>query len=197
MITRNLTRSNKIKSRCYNIPMKISYPYSSNHYEAEDFGFKLIEKKENYKNRRSIYVILFDDMNRIATIKYRDEIGKMYPLPGGGVDDGEEWIDGLVREAKEEVGCNITDINPVGSFGSYDNPKLMSYLSIICTAKLQGEPVDPAPTEDYEQGSELVWVTSDELIKKIENLAGPVDSARDDRSRFTLEIIKHVLAKSH
>ncbi|MFA7191801.1 MAG: NUDIX hydrolase [Candidatus Paceibacterota bacterium] len=156
--------------------MEISYPYPANHFEAEDFGF-----------------ILIDDKNNIASIKYRDEIGRMYPLPGGGVEDGEEWIDGLIREAKEEVGCNITDIKPVGSFGSYDNPTMRCFKSIICTAKLQGEPVAPAPTEDYEQGSELVWKTADELIKKIEDLADPEDSNRDDRSRFTLEILKKTL----
>lgn len=173
--------------------MEISYPFSANHFEAEDFGFILIDDKKNYSIRRSIYAVIFDDKNNIASIKYRDEIGKMYPLPGGGVEDGEKWKDGLIREAKEEVGCNIKNINPIGSFGSCDNPTMRCFQSIICTAKLLGEPVAPSPTEEYEQGSKLVWVTADEMIKKIEDLANPVGSARDFRLSFTLEILKKTL----
>ncbi len=173
--------------------MEISYPNSAKHFDAEDFGFILNGAKNNYSNRRSIYVLLFDDENKIASIKYREEIGHMYPLPGGGVNEEEEWTEGLMREVKEEIGCIIKDIKPIGSFASYDNSTMKCFQSIICIAKLHGKPGNPTSTEDYEQGSNLVWVTMEELIKILEGLAGPVYNPKDDRSFFTLEILKNTL----
>ena len=169
--------------------MKISYPYSTKHFDAEDFGFILNGDKKNYFNRRSIYVLLFDDENKIASIKYRREVGHIYPLPGGGVNEEEGWREGLMREVKEEVGCIIKDIKPVGSFASYDNSTMRCFQSIICIAKLHGEPGNPTSTEDYEQGSKLVWVTTKELVKTLEELAG----LKDDRSYFTLKILNNAL----
>ena len=172
--------------------MKITYPYLANHINPEDLGFILKADKESYSNRPSIYVLLFNDEGKIASIKYRKEIGPMYSLPGGGVADGEDWEEGLIREIKEEIGCDIKDIKPIGSFDSYNNSTLKCFQSIVCTAKLQGQPHLSQPAEDYERGSKLVWITMEELIKKLEDLAGPVDSIRDDRSCFTLEILKKV-----
>jgi ADP-ribose pyrophosphatase YjhB (NUDIX family) len=170
--------------------MKISYPFLENHINPEDLGFSVNADKENYSKRPSIYVLLSNDDGNIASIKYREEIGPMYPLPGGGVDEDEEWEQGLMREIKEEIGCDIKGIKPIGSFGSYDDKMMRCFQSIVCTAKLDGQPQPPKPTEDYEQGSELIWITMSELIKRLEDLAGPIDSMRDNRSCFTLEILK-------
>lgn len=173
--------------------MDITYPHSINHFEVEDFGFVLTAKKEDYSKRPSIYALVFNDKGEIASIKYREETGRMYPLPGGGVDEGESLIQALVREVLEEVGCNIKNIKQVGSFGSYDNRSMRCFQSVICFADLDGEPQEPKPAEDYEQGAELVWITPAKLISKLEALAGPVDNTKDGRSRFTLEILKNTL----
>jgi ADP-ribose pyrophosphatase YjhB (NUDIX family) len=170
--------------------MKISYPYSTKHLDAKDFGFTLKGDKKSYSNRPSIYVLLFNDEGKVASIKYREEVGRIYPLPGGGVNEREEWEEGLMREVQEEIGCAIKDIKPIGSFDSYDNSTMRCFQSVICRAKLQGEPTNPESVEDYEQGAELIWITTEDLIKRLEELAGPVESVKDDRSRFTLEILK-------
>lgn len=173
--------------------MKISYPVIFNHVNPEDLGFKLKADKESYSNRPSIYVLLFNDEGKIASIRYREEIGPMYPLPGGGVGEDEEWSEGLIREIREEAGCDIIDVKPIGSFDSYDNKAMRCFQTMICTAKLDGQPQSAQPTEDYEQGMGLVWVTMPELVKKLEELANPVDITKDDRSFLTLEILKKVL----
>ncbi len=110
-------------------------------------------------------------------------------MPSGGINEGEEWEEGLIREAREEIGCAIKDIKPVGSFGSYDNSTMKYFQSIICTAKLHGEPENPESAEDYERGPELVWITREELVKNLEELAGPAGTVKDDRSFFTLEVL--------
>lgn len=169
--------------------MSISYPHPTNHLDAQDFGFTLHDSKENYSNRPSIYALLSNDEGKIASIKYREDIGRIYPLPGGGVNEGEDWEAGLMRELNEEIGCTITDIKPIGSFDSYDNVTMKCFQSIICTAKLSGELKDPESVEDYEQGAKLIWISREELIQKLEELAGPVDRMQDDRSFFTLKIL--------
>jgi len=171
--------------------MKIYYPYLINHFNAEYFGFTLKGDRKIYSNRPSIYVLLYNNDDNIASIRYREEVGRMYPLPGGGVNEGEGWEKGLMREVKEEIGCTIKDIKPIGSFDSCDNLTMRCFQSIICIAKLQREPENQESVEDYEQGSKLVWITKEELVKKLEELAGPVDSIKDDRSLFTLEILKN------
>ncbi|GEM_PF-2412546 len=172
--------------------MKISYPYLPNHFNAEDFGYVLKGDIKDYSVRPSIYVLLFNDEGKIASIKYREEVGRMYPLPGGGVDDGETWEGALMREVKEETGCVIKDILPIGSFGSYTYSNMTYFQSIICTAKLNGLPSSPKPVEDYEQGMKLLWITKEELIRKLEEIIGPVDTLKDYRSLMTLEIIKNI-----
>lgn len=49
-------------------------------------------------------------------VKRSDEdeyLAGMWELPGGGVDDGEQWEETVVREAKEETGLDVKVIKPV------------------------------------------------------------------------------------
>ena len=49
------------------------------------------------------------------TERYHD-----YSLPGGGVDDGEALVEGLIRELEEETGArNIRNIEPMGIYEEY------------------------------------------------------------------------------
>lgn len=51
----------------------------------------------------------------LYTQRYHD-----YTLPGGGVDEGEDIIQGLVRELQEETGAqNIRNIVPFGIYEEY------------------------------------------------------------------------------
>jgi 8-oxo-dGTP diphosphatase len=173
--------------------MKISYPHPENHFTTDDYNFLIAENRESYSLRPSIYLLLLNEDDKLATINYREEIGPMYPFPGGGVDEGESWEEGLVREIKEEIGCSIEKIKSIGSFDSYNDLLKRMFQSIICTAKLVGKPGKTYPVEDYEQGSELVWLTKEEALLKLRQTASPSDNLRDCRSQITLEIIGNSL----
>jgi 8-oxo-dGTP pyrophosphatase MutT (NUDIX family) len=58
-------------------------------------------------------VINGEDILLLYTKRYHD-----YSLPGGGIDEGEDEIEGLIRELKEETGAQ--GIRNVTAFARYD-----------------------------------------------------------------------------
>ena len=67
----------------------------------------------------------------LYTERYHD-----YTLPGGGIDEGEDDIEGLVRELEEETGAqNIRDIR---EFGLYEEHTAhgTNLILISCTCTL-------------------------------------------------------------
>lgn len=66
----------------------------------------------NRKAARGI-VLKGDDILLLYTERYHD-----YTLPGGGIDEGEDCIAGLVRELKEETGAQ--NVNVLSEFGLYE-----------------------------------------------------------------------------
>lgn len=71
-------------------------------------------------------VIRGDSILLLYTERYDD-----YSLPGGGIDDGEDEVAGLIREMQEETGAQ--GVRNVKAFGRYDEyrpwPKRMRTLS--------------------------------------------------------------------
>ena len=111
--------------------------------------------------------------NRILlmyTQRYND-----YSLPGGGVDEGEELIEGLKRELSEETGA--LDINNINEFGLYEEYRphksdkhyaeysIMHMLSYCFTCDIADQLGD-SKLEDYEinNGMKVCWVDIDDAI---------------------------------
>jgi ADP-ribose pyrophosphatase YjhB (NUDIX family) len=65
--------------------------------------------------RKATRAIVLDGENILLlyTKRYHD-----YSLPGGGIDDGESNIDGLIRELKEETGAH--SVQNIQEFGLYE-----------------------------------------------------------------------------
>jgi 8-oxo-dGTP pyrophosphatase MutT (NUDIX family) len=66
----------------------------------------------NRKATRAI-VLNGEDILLLFTERYHD-----YSLPGGGIDDGESNVDGLIRELKEETGAH--NVKNIEEFGLYE-----------------------------------------------------------------------------
>ena len=85
-----------------------------------------------------------------------------WELPGGGLDFGESFAEGLKREVKEEVGLAITNIGYVMSM-VYVRPDGIPCLIISLFAEALSEDVRLAPAL-----TEYVWVTLEEAKKVAE-----------------------------
>ncbi|MGF1682087.1 NUDIX hydrolase [Photobacterium minamisatsumaniensis] len=107
-----------------------------------------------------------EDILMLYTERYHD-----YTLPGGGIDDGEDAIEGLIRELEEETGAqNIRDIAEFGMYEEYrpwfkpghDIVHMESYC-YVCTID---EQLGETKLEDYEvkNGMKPVWMNIFEAI---------------------------------
>ena len=121
----------------------------------------------NLKIREASRAILFEENNLIPLLfvsKY-----DYHKLPGGGIDEGENKTEALIRECLEEVGSTIKINGEVGKiieFRSKWDLKQTSYCfygNIIYKGK-------PDFTEkELSQGFKIIWLPLKEAISQIEN----------------------------
>ena len=104
----------------------------------------------------------------LFTERYHD-----YSLPGGGLNEDEELVEGLCRELREETGArNISNIEPFGIYEEYrpwykDNVDIMRMVLYCFTCKVERE-LGVTSLEGYEisNGMKPMWVN---IYKAIEH----------------------------
>ena len=112
-----------------------------------------------------------DNILLLYTKRYHD-----YSLPGGGIDDGESHIEGLIRELKEETGAHtIQDIQEFGLYEEhrpwykegFDIVHMQSYC-YLCT--IDDELLAPE-LESYEidNGMQPIWMNIHQAISHNEH----------------------------
>jgi len=120
-------------------------------------------------HRKAARAIVLNGENilMLYTQRYHD-----YTLPGGGVDEGEDICDGLIRELKEETGAkDITNIKPFGRYEEFrpwykDGFDTMHMQSYCFTCDIHKE-LGKTQLEDYEvhNGMKPVWLNIHEAIE--------------------------------
>ena len=121
-----------------------------------------------YRERKASRALVFDKDNNIALLKAKNK--SYHKLPGGGIEDGEDIIQALRREAMEEIGCEIDNIKELGIVEEYRNQFSLHQLSYCFIANLKGEKGTPnLEADEIEDGFETVWLNIDDAIKTIEN----------------------------
>lgn len=141
-----------------------------------------------------------DNLLLLYTQRYDD-----YSLPGGGVDEGENLIEGLIREVREETGATgLHGIQPFGIYeefrpwhkDGFDHLHMHSHCYICQTDTPLGE----TSLEDYERnnGMEAKWVNIYEAITHNERTLAnsPKSGLSIQRELFLLKLIAKELVES-
>ncbi|GLT13848.1 NUDIX hydrolase [Vibrio algivorus] len=103
----------------------------------------------------------------LYTERYHD-----YSLPGGGLDSGEDKIEGMIRELQEETGAqNIRDIESFGCYEEFrpwykDGANVMHMLSYCYTCEVD-EALGETRFESHEinNGMKPVWINIQQAIE--------------------------------
>lgn len=113
-------------------------------------------------------IVLKDDkILMLYTERYHD-----FTLPGGGVDQGEDLIQGLKRELVEETGAkNIRNIREFGLYEEFrpwykDNFEIMHMKSYCYLCDIDAQ-LGATSLEDYEikNGMKALWINVYDAIK--------------------------------
>ncbi len=99
-------------------------------------------------------VIIINDKNQIYLgLRAREPKAGMWEIPGGFINIGESAEAGAIREIKEELGIDLTDLV---YFGSYSNDYLYKEeeyrpLDIFFISKVDRDEIKPTD-EEFEEG---------------------------------------------
>lgn len=115
----------------------------------------------NGKNEICLEHILDDDM-----FGHRD----YYETPGGGVNEGELFLDALKREMKEEVGCLIEVVCEIGKVKDYYNLIKRRNINYYYIAKVVGHCPTHLEPDEVKRIDKIIWVNIDEAISLYENM---------------------------
>lgn len=125
-----------------------------------------------------------------------------YSLPGGGLDIGEDKIEGMIRELNEETGA--TGINNIEAFGAYEEYRpwhkpehdVLHMISYCYTCDVDNELGD-SNLEAYEinNGMKAIWTN---IYKAIEHNKKTMASSDKkglsiERATYLLELIAESL----
>ena len=108
----------------------------------------------------------------LYTKRYHD-----YSLPGGGIDEGEDNIAGLIRELREETGAqNVTNIEAFGCYEEYRNWHKSDYdvvhmLSYCYTCDIDQELLAPTfEPHELQNGMQPLWLNIHDAINHNEEV---------------------------
>jgi ADP-ribose pyrophosphatase YjhB (NUDIX family) len=122
---------------------------------------------EVYKERIAVRIILFNNLNQVALLHSKKYF--FHKIGGGGVEEGEDALEALKREALEELGCKLKNIREFGIVEEYYNYSAYHQMSCYFLANLEGE-VGQNKLQGYEidHDYEVLWFNIAEVISILE-----------------------------
>ncbi|MDO8427749.1 MAG: NUDIX domain-containing protein [Candidatus Diapherotrites archaeon] len=137
-------------------------------FEEDIFPKRKSKIPVSYNLRKAARAVLVDSKKQIALLHVAHH--NFWKLPGGGIEQNETILEGLVREVREEVGCGISKIKELGEtleFRNQTNTVQVSY----CFLGKASKPFTELHLEDDElaDGMNLHWVSLTKAISLVKN----------------------------
>ncbi|KKP92084.1 MAG: NUDIX hydrolase [candidate division WS6 bacterium GW2011_GWC1_36_11] len=85
-------------------------------------------------------------------------LGGKWSLPGGGLEDGEDSIEGIKREIVEETTSTVSQIEPYYVKSYKENDDFIVMIGYTCTSNLEDVKLN------WEHDS-YKWLTKEEALK--------------------------------
>ncbi len=111
-------------------------------------------------------------------------------LPGGGIEKNENPIEALKRECLEEVGCNIGNIQKIGTVTEYRDEEKQKRTNDCFRANVIGEKLEPTLAIGDEKGFDVMWVDINEAITVLENQKGAISESTHNFYSRTFNTIR-------
>ncbi len=127
-----------------------------------------------FQRRQKTRGVIFDDKHNIALLHIESK--GYYNLPGGGVEKGEDTRQGLIRECREEIGCDIEITAELGRTLEYRKKHSILNESVGYIGKIRGkkgERLLVGDENEAERNCVIVWVSLTEAIRLMENTPPP------------------------
>jgi len=132
------------------------------------------------KTRVAARAIVIDSEGKIPLLFVSKK--HYHKLPGGGVEEGEDEIQGLHREIKEETGCVAKIDGEVGIVREYRSKWNLLQTSHCFHGKVLSKGEPEFTQKELCNGFEIVWLTLDEAIETIKD-----DSPEDYEGQFVVQ----------
>lgn len=134
----------------------MDYPSNNYNFDGKTYTLTWIKTNdiEKYSPISQVYGVIFNDQNEILVCKQTSK--HSWHLPGGHIEDGENYKKALEREVIEEVDVKIKDIKPIGvqKVTMPDNPDLAPGYQLRCIAivtELLPQTIDPDSKTQWER----------------------------------------------
>lgn len=124
-----------------------------------------------FRTRTAARAVLMDAGGNVALLSVSRH--GYHKLPGGGVDEGESLMEALIRECREEVGCEIKIIDEIGTVTEIRSKSLFKQDSHAWLAEIVGEKGMPDFTEsEMSRGFEVQWLPLEEAKRLLTSERG-------------------------
>ena len=134
-----------------------------------DRDFGLTPKAfDNPRLRHGARGIILNASGEIAILNKANK--NEHKLIGGGIEAGEDPATAFAREALEESGCKLKDIQYLGIIREEKSQDNFIQESHVFAARVAEDTGHLTLTEkETEEGSRLLWLTLDDALTKIKN----------------------------
>lgn len=104
----------------------------------DTFNNEGLSSKEvsQFRIRKAVRAVVIDENGNVAIIHATKR--SFYELPGGGVEDNEDYVKAIIRECKEEIGCDVEVVDEIGFIVEYRKQEQLTKESYCYLCRVVG-----------------------------------------------------------